>query len=65
LTESRGWILLPALDLTDIGHHRWPGRGDTYYLKIAGHDIQIYVTEKRKLVRVFVDHRELKKGDPQ
>lgn len=43
-----------------IGYIEWPGRGTTYDFKLAGHDIQLYVTEKRKKVRVFVDHQELK-----
>lgn len=60
MSEPKSWILLPALDLTDIGHYKWPGRGSTYYLKIAGHDIQVYITEKRKKIRVFVDHAEWK-----
>lgn len=34
-------------------------RGVAHCLKIAGHDIQIYVTKKRKKIRVFVDNREL------
>jgi hypothetical protein len=57
------WIQLPLLDLTDVAVGTLPGRGTTYRLNLAGHDIQLYVTEKRKLVRVFVDHRECKRGD--
>lgn len=42
----------------EIGHFKWPGRGTTYSFKISGHDFQIYVTEKRKKVRIFVDREE-------
>jgi len=41
-----------------IGHFTMPGRGTSYSFKLEGHDIQLYVTEKRKKVRVFVDHEE-------
>jgi hypothetical protein len=44
-----------------IGFAEVPGRGTTYHFALAGHDIQLYVTEKRKKVRVFVDHVELRK----
>ena len=54
------WLHLPLLDLEDLGVGRFPGRGNTYYLKLAGHDVQVYLTEKRKSVRVFVDHKEWK-----
>lgn len=54
------WILLPLLDLKDLAVGRFPGRGTTYYLDLAGHNVQIYLTEKRKRVRVFVDHKEWK-----
>lgn len=43
-----------------IGYARFPGAGTSYYFKLAGHDVQLYVTEKRKLVRVFVDGKEYK-----
>lgn len=36
-----------------------PGRGTTFSYDVAGHDVQIYVTEKQKRVRVFLDHVEL------
>lgn len=36
-----------------------PGRGTTFSYEVAGRNVQIYVTEKRKLVRVFLDHDEL------
>lgn len=36
-----------------------PGRGTTFSYDVAGHDVQIYVTEKRKQVRVYLDHTEL------
>lgn len=58
--STERWVLLPALELTDIGHHRWPGRGDTYYIDVAGRNVQLYVTEKRKKIRVFIDHQEWK-----
>lgn len=35
------------------------GRGVTHYLKVGGHSVQIYITKKRKKIRVFVDHKEL------
>lgn len=54
------WLRLPLLDLKDMSVGRFPGRGNTYYLDLAGHNIQLYVTEKRKLIRVFVDHKEWK-----
>lgn len=34
-------------------------RGVAHYFKIAGRDVQIYVTKRRKKIRVFVDHEEL------
>ena len=43
-----------------IGFATWPGRGTTYSAKYADHDVQVYVTEKRKKVRVFVDGVEWK-----
>lgn len=43
---------------TEIGHYKLAGRGTSYFLKIADHEFQIWITEKRKLVRVFVDHEE-------
>lgn len=55
---------MPGTDFPDsIGYAKFPGRGTTYYFKLAGHDIQLYVTEKRKKVRVFVDHTEFKPVD--
>lgn len=36
-----------------------PGRGTTFSYDVAGHDVQIYVTEKRKQVRVYLDHVEM------
>lgn len=44
-----------------VGYAIWPGRGTTYYFSLAGHNVQLYVTEKRKTVRVFVDRREYRK----
>lgn len=41
-----------------IGYAKFPGRGTSYHFDIAGHDFQVYITEKRKLVRVHVDHEE-------
>jgi len=38
-----------------IGYAVWPGRGTTYHFPIAGRSIEVYVTEKKKLVRVYVD----------
>jgi hypothetical protein len=43
---------------TEIGHFTLPGRGTTYSFKLEGHDVQLYVTEKRKKLRVFIDHAE-------
>ena len=43
---------------TRIGHFKVPGRGTSYSMDIDGHGIQVWITEKRKLVRVFVDHKE-------
>jgi hypothetical protein len=42
----------------EIGYATWLGRGTTYHFKLAGHDVQLYVTEKRKKLRVFIDHQE-------
>ena len=54
------WLRLPLLDMTDLSVGRFPGRGNTYYLNLAGHNVQIYLTEKKKRVRVFIDHKEWK-----
>lgn len=43
---------------TTIGHLQVPGRGTSYSMDIDGHDVQVWITEKRKLVRVYVDHKE-------
>lgn len=37
-------------------------RAVSHYFRIAGRDVQIYVTKKHKKIRVFVDHKELGKG---
>ena len=58
MSDRNRWVLLPLLDLDDVGCGRFPGRGTTYYFKLAGHDVQVYLTEKRKRVRVFVDYKE-------
>ena len=55
------WLTLPWLDMKDLGVGTFPGRGNTYYFKLAGHDVQLYVTEKRKKIRVFIDHEEWKR----
>lgn len=46
-----------------IGYAAWPGRGTTYDARYGGHDVQIYVTEKRKTIRVYVDGKEWKQAD--
>ena len=38
----------------EIGHFTVPGRGTTYNADFEGHRVQVYVTEKRKRIRVFV-----------
>ena len=43
---------------SEIGYAKFPNRGITYHFKLEGHDIQLYVTEKRKKIRIFVDHQE-------
>ena len=46
----------------EISHYTWPGRGTTYTMQFEGrHVVEVYVTEKRKRVRVFVDGDEWKK----
>ena len=48
----------------EISHYTWPGRGTTYTMQFEGrHVVEVYVTEKRKRVRVFVDGDEWKKVD--
>lgn len=47
---------------TEIGHFTVAGRGTSYYANYEGHDVQVYVTEKKKLIRVFVDGDEWKKA---
>lgn len=47
---------------TEIGHYSSP-RGASYTMTIEGHDVQVYVTAKRKQIRVFVNHDEWKKAD--
>lgn len=49
----------------EIGHATFPGRGTTYYFTLEGHDVQLYVTEKRKKLRVFIDHSEYMPGTDQ
>lgn len=44
----------------EIGWYYWPKRGTTYDFTVEGHAIQIYVTEKRKRVRIYVDGVEKK-----
>lgn len=39
---------------TEVGYFSSP-RGASYTMNIEGHYIEIYVTAKRKQVRVFVD----------
>ena len=48
---------------TEIGHFTMPGRGTSYHADYDGHDVQVYVTEKRKKVRIFVDGDEWKKDN--
>ncbi|MBB0990046.1 hypothetical protein G6009_00890 [Dietzia sp. SLG510A3-30A2] len=44
---------------TSIGHFTMPGRGTSYHMDFEGeHNVQVYITEKRKQIRVFVDHEE-------
>ena len=47
---------------TEIGHFTVAGRGTSYHADYEGHDVQVYVTEKKKLIRVFVDGDEWKKA---
>ena len=47
----------------EIGYATFPGRGTTYSFKLDGHDVQLYVTEKRKMLRVFIDHVEYKRSE--
>ena len=37
-----------------------PGRGTSYTATYGGHQVQVYVTEKRKDIRIFVDGEEWK-----
>lgn len=46
----------------EIRHFTMPGRGTSYYADYDGHDVQVYVTEKRKKIRVFVDGDEWVRG---
>lgn len=46
---------------TEIGYFTVPGRGISYHMEIGGHNVQIYLTEKRKKIRVWVDYEEWKK----
>lgn len=46
----------------EIGWASMPGRGTTYDGKFGGHDVQVYITEKRKAIRVFVDNKEWKEN---
>ncbi|HWV44631.1 MAG TPA: hypothetical protein VN039_01160 [Nitrospira sp.] len=48
---------------TEIGYANWPGRGTTYHFPVAGKQVEIYVTEKQKRVRLFVDAVEWKPAD--
>ena len=45
---------------TEVGYFSSP-RGTSYTMNIEGHYIEIYLTPKRKQVRVFVDGYEWKK----
>lgn len=45
---------------TEIGHFTVPGRGTSYTAEYAGHQVQVYITEKRKQIRIFVDGHEWK-----
>jgi len=47
----------------EIGVFTVPGRGTSYSATYGPHDVQIYLTEKRKAIRVFVDGSEWKRGD--
>ena len=52
-------------DLAEViyhGFYRKEGRGITHSFKIAGSNVQVYITEKRRKVRVFVDHEEYTKA---
>jgi hypothetical protein len=43
-----------------IGHATFPGRGTTYDANFEGHNVQIYITEKQKRIRIYVDGKEWK-----
>ena len=47
---------------TEIGYFSSP-RGTSYTMNVEGHYIEIYVTPKRRQVRVFVDHEKWEKVD--
>lgn len=45
---------------SSIGYALWPGRGTTYMMNFADHKVEVYLTEKRKKIRVYVDGKEWK-----
>jgi len=47
---------------TQIGYSSRAGRGTSYSADYDGHNVQVYVTEKRKQVRVWVDGIEYRKA---
>ena len=48
----------------EISHYTRPGRGTTYTMQFErGHTVEVYVTEKRKQIRMFVNGYEWKKAD--
>ena len=49
---------------TQIGWSSMAGRGTSYSADYDGHNVQVYVTEKRKRVRIWVDGVEYVKPKP-
>jgi hypothetical protein len=42
-----------------VAWSHFAGRGTTFSYEVAGKNLQVYVTEKAKKIRVFLDHTEL------
>lgn len=42
----------------EIGWVHFPGGGTTYYADFDSFDIQIYVTERKRKIRIFINGKE-------
>lgn len=45
---------------TQIGYAKFPRRGTAYHADYDGHQVEVFITEKVKRIRIHVDGQEWK-----